>query len=224
MDPMQLVLDDQGALSEVTPEEKPEEKPAGGLVDRTTKVDGRQIREAGLSEATAPRQNRERRGRGTSTGAFRARQYGDRSKADAANRALGKAGELLVVDHEKRVLIDAGYQDLADKVVHVAVVEGDGAGYDVRSYHTDGSEKYIEVKTTQGPKETDFFLSANELRFSEAQPKAFYLYRVFNYHPEVNGGQFYVINGPLSELFELRATNYRVSNLIGDVSVTDFGG
>ena len=123
-----------------------------------------------------------------------------------------------------RVLIDAGYQDLADKVVHVAVVEGDGAGYDVRSYHTDGSEKYIEVKTTQGPKETDFFLSANELRFSEAQPKAFYLYRVFNYHPEVNGGQFYVINGPLSELFELRATNYRVSNLIGDVSVTDFGG
>ena len=171
MDRMQLVLDDQGALSEVTPEEKPEEKPAGGLVDRTTKVDGRQIREAGLSEATAPRQNRERRGRGTSTGAFRARQYGDRSKADAANRALGKAGELLVVDHEK-----------------------------------------------------DFFLSANELRFSEAQPKAFYLYRVFNYHPEVNGGQFYVINGPLSELFELRATNYRVSNLIGDVSVTDFGG
>lgn len=212
MDRMQLELDDQAADEETeaaqsSPAPEPKPQPQAGLV-----------------ETTAPSQNRQSRARGTSTREFRARQYGDRSKSDAANRALGKAGELLVVDYEKQLLVDAGRQDLADKVVHVAVVEGDGAGYDVRSYQPDGSEKYVEVKTTQGPKETDFFLSANELRFSESQPEGFYLYRVFNYRPDTNSGQFYVVNGSLSELFELSPTQYRLSNLNSDVNESDFGG
>ena len=35
-------------------------------------------------------------------------------------------------------------------VVHVAKVEGDGAGYDIKSYTSDGEQKFIEVKTTRG--------------------------------------------------------------------------
>jgi hypothetical protein len=36
---------------------------------------------------------------------------------------------------------------LAAAVRHVAVFEGDGAGYDVASFELDGSERFVEVKT-----------------------------------------------------------------------------
>jgi hypothetical protein len=73
---------------------------------------------------------------------------------DAKNRALGLAGERLVLLHERKQLIAAGRSDLADKIVHVAVVEGDSAGYDVRSFNADGGVRHIEVKTTAGPQAT----------------------------------------------------------------------
>jgi hypothetical protein len=40
-------------------------------------------------------------------------------------------------------LLNDGLPELAEKVRHVAEVEGDGAGYDIESY---GTRKYIEVK------------------------------------------------------------------------------
>ena len=43
-----------------------------------------------------------------------------------------------------------GRPDLAEKVIHVSQIEGDGAGYDIKSFHEDGTVKYIEVKTTRG--------------------------------------------------------------------------
>jgi hypothetical protein len=43
-------------------------------------------------------------------------------------------------------LTDANRADLSAKVRHVAVEEGDGAGYDVLSYEEDGRELYVEVK------------------------------------------------------------------------------
>jgi hypothetical protein len=50
-------------------------------------------------------------------------------------------------------------------VRHVAVLDGDGAGYDVASHNVDGSERLIEVKTTRGGADSDFFVSSNELEF-----------------------------------------------------------
>ena len=47
--------------------------------------------------------------------------------------------------------------------MHLAVVEGDSAGYDVRSFNVDGTERHIEVKTTGGPATNAFFISPNEV-------------------------------------------------------------
>ena len=40
--------------------------------------------------------------------------------------------------------------------MHVSEIEGDGAGYDIKSYTPDGKVRYIEVKTTRGAIRTPF--------------------------------------------------------------------
>jgi hypothetical protein len=58
---------------------------------------------------------------------------------------------------------------------------GDGAGYDIRSYNDDGTERLIEVKTTAGYVRAPFFISSNELGFSDEHPNEFRLVRVFEF-------------------------------------------
>lgn len=65
------------------------------------------------------------------------------------NSNLGKLGELLVVEWEKKTLRQCGRQDLASQVEHVSETLGDGVGYDILSFDKYGNEKYIEVKTTK---------------------------------------------------------------------------
>src|SRR3546814_6263499 len=71
------------------------------------------------------------------------RKY-DVAVGDARNRALGKAGEECVLHHERRHLSAAGRDDLADKVRWTSVQDGDGFGFDIRSFEADGREKLIE--------------------------------------------------------------------------------
>ena len=68
-------------------------------------------------------------------------------------------------------LREAGRDDLADRVIHVSIIEGDSAGFDIRSFCVDGSARHIEVKTTSGPATNAFFLSPNEIKFSEEHPE-----------------------------------------------------
>jgi Domain of unknown function (DUF3883) len=58
----------------------------------------------------------------------------------------------------RRRLLAAGRADLAAKVVHTALTEGDGAGFDITSYLADGRRKFVEMKITTGPKDTDFLI------------------------------------------------------------------
>ena len=58
------------------------------------------------------------------------RKY-DVAERDARNRALGRAGEELVLHHEKRSLPAAGRQDQADRVRWTAIQDGDGYGFDI---------------------------------------------------------------------------------------------
>ncbi|WP_316231730.1 DUF3883 domain-containing protein [Bradyrhizobium sp. SZCCHNR1051] len=78
-----------------------------------------------------------------------ARKY-DVGARDARNRALGRAGEERVLAHERSTLLAAGRTDLARQIRWVSDVDGDGAGYDIRSFEPDGRERLIEVKTTTG--------------------------------------------------------------------------
>ena len=144
------------------------------------------------------------------TPTFRSRKTPDYSAIDAKNRELGLRGEKLVVEQEKRMLIEDGRPDLAEMVRHVSIIEGDGAGYDVESFTPEGDVKYIEVKTTRGPAQTPFYMSANEVEFSRSHPDNYYLYRVYAYDEEHNFGSFYVDAGKVENVFDLTPTQYRV--------------
>jgi hypothetical protein len=67
-----------------------------------------------------------------------ARKY-DVAGRDERNRALGRAGEERVLVHERANLLAAGRSDLVERIRWVSQVDGDGAGYDIRSFDTHGS-------------------------------------------------------------------------------------
>lgn len=141
-----------------------------------------------------------------STAKFRKPKKINYAKRDSENRALGLAGEMAIMKYEVEKLESIGRKDLAAKVVHTSVVQGDGAGYDIQSFNEVGDTIYIEVKTTKGDIDTEFFISPNEVAFNMSNNNA-YIYRVYNFDSESES--FYVIDN-VEELFELKATNYKV--------------
>lgn len=106
------------------------------------------------------------------------RDYIDR---EARNRSLGVAGESFVVGYERARLRRLGKPRLSERVEHVSQTKGDGLGYDVLSFESDGRERFIEVKTTAFGKLTPFFISRNEVEFSKAFDKQYMLYRLFEF-------------------------------------------
>jgi hypothetical protein len=128
-------------------------------------------------------------------------------KRDADNRTLGRLGEEWAVEFERYRLHDGEErQDLAKKVVWVSDDEGDGAGYDIRSFNRDGSPRLIEVKTTGLGKHFPFYVSANELKVSQQQANAYYLYRVFRF---ATAPRLYALNGPLDRVCSLTPEVFR---------------
>lgn len=121
---------------------------------------------------------------------------------------LGKAGELMVLNYEINSLKNEGRIDLANKVKHISEEEGDGAGYDILSYEPDGTEKYIEVKTTTGKNDTLFNITENELEFSEKKSLNYYLYRLYDFKKETNTAKCYIFKGNLKPVLNLKVQNY----------------
>lgn len=130
----------------------------------------------------------------------------DPAERDARNRKLGKQGEELVYLREQHELRAAGRDDLARHVEWTSEVRGDGAGYDIRSFDLDGSERLIEVKTTNGPARTPFFLSENERAFSDERPDAFRLLRLYSF---VERPSAFELRPPLIERLALNPASYR---------------
>lgn len=124
---------------------------------------------------------------------------------EANNRSLGEAGERFVINFERERLARAGADRLVDRVEHVAMTIGDGLGFDVRSFDEDGKDRFIEVKTTRGGKETPFFVSRNELRVSTMSPAEYHLYRVFDFSTEP---KLYWLHGAISDTCTLDPTQY----------------
>ena len=112
-------------------------------------------------------------------------------------------------DLERYRLLTAGRDDLARKVVWVAVDIGDGLGFDMLSFDdADESEKLIEVKTTGLGKFFPFYVTGNEVRCSEDMADKFHLFRVFDFGrtPRV-----YILTGSLKENCQLEPTQYRAT-------------
>lgn len=101
----------------------------------------------------------------------------------SSNRALGRTGEERVLAHERASLLAAGRTDLAERIRWVSHVDGDGAGYDILSFDTDGSDRLIEMKTTNGWKRTPFHVTRNELAVEERRDD-WRLVRLWNFAQE----------------------------------------
>ena len=165
---------------------------------------------ASLSVESVPQlPNRARTGVGKET--FQKRKSPDYAARDARNRDLGLKGELLVITHEKERLIKAGRSDLAEKIVHVSQVEGDSAGYDIRSYESDGAYRFIEVKTTRGGATTSFFISPNELAFSAQNPDCYVLFRLYEFDDESESAKTYLLTGNVAAHLLLEPTAFRAN-------------
>lgn len=132
---------------------------------------------------------------------------------DAKNRSLGEQGERWVIEYERARLKAAGCAHLIQAIEHVSQTQGDGSGYDIRSKNLDGSDRFIEVKTTNGNRLTPFLLTANEFGCSRELGSAYQLYRVFEFsiHPRL-----FIISGPLDHVLRLEPTEYRVRFKPGD--------
>lgn len=116
---------------------------------------------------------------------------------------LGRLGEEFIVRFETNRVLGFALQD-ADKIIHLSEVQGDGAGFDIISINEDGSDRYIEVKTTKGSLDTPFYMTENEKAFFELHQNEgdLFIYRVYNFDESSRTGQVEII--PADKLF----TNY----------------
>ena len=88
----------------------------------------------------------------------------------------GLLGEECVVNAERRRLRKAGKPNLASKV-HWISQDSIGEGYDIVSYETDGTKRFIEVKSTIGTQNT-FDMSDNEWKTACRLGNSYYVCRV----------------------------------------------
>ena len=130
----------------------------------------------------------------------------DPVERDHRNRSLGKAGEAFVVDVERQHLAKARRLDLSRMVRWVAEEDGDGAGYDIRSFDPHGHERLIEVKTTNGAARTPFFLSRNECDLATERPADWRIYRV---HLFARRPRIFTISPPLENAVNLAPETWR---------------
>lgn len=132
----------------------------------------------------------------------------DPAERDFRNRKLGRNGEELVLHQERTNLIKLERPDLARKIRWVSEEDGDGAGYDILSFDRAGNERFLEVKTTVGPNTTPFYITRNELSFSDERPDAFRLCRVFAFAKQP---QMFELKPPLEDHVRLTALNFKAS-------------
>jgi len=124
---------------------------------------------------------------------------------DKIDADTGAIGEELVIEYEKKKLLDAGFPKYAAEVKK----QKDGAGYDIFSRYPDGTEKKIEVKTTTGGFQTPFPISLTEIVFSSKHADCFVLYRLYNLNKDQRLAEFYECTGDLSSHFLLESTHFR---------------
>ena len=130
---------------------------------------------------------------------------------EARNRSLGEAGEKFILAFEREFLCLQNRSDLADQVEHVSVSQGDGLGYDIRSFDPQsGEERFIEVKTTAFSAETPFFVTRNEVARSMRDARQYQVSRVFNFR---RTPRFFSLRGAISESCELNAVTWKAMPL-----------
>ena len=129
----------------------------------------------------------------------------DYLRREAINQSLGLIGEKFALNYERARLTKLGQQNLADKIEHTSVEQGDCTGFDIHSYEANGDDRFIEVKTTKYGKYTPFYVSRNELQASKKISDQYHLYRLFDFR---NLPGMYMIQGDLECQISLEAVQF----------------
>ena len=120
----------------------------------------------------------------------------------------GLFGERLVLAFERDRLKNLGLDDYVSKIRWVSK-ESDSYGYDLESYDLINDKvvkRYIEVKTTKQAKQSEFFISRNEVNFSKENKSNYWLYRVFDL--ESDSPKVFCTKGDVEESFSLEPYTY----------------
>ncbi|MFV0441661.1 MAG: DUF3883 domain-containing protein [Lachnospirales bacterium] len=123
----------------------------------------------------------------------------DWDKIRDRNNDVGDQGEEFVMEFEIDRLVENGFSNGKEVVQHLSRLQGDGLGYDISSINSDGTSRFIEVKTTTNEVNTAFYMSKNEKRFFEVYGEQAYIYRVYNFNRETRNGEVKIITA--NELF-----------------------
>ena len=129
----------------------------------------------------------------------------DYLEREARNQKLGEAGELFVINYERARLMRAGKTSLADRVEQVSVTLGPSAGFDIRSFEENGSDRFIEAKTTKYGKYAPFFLTPNQLEFSRDNAANYHLYRLFQFG---KSPRLFALSGYVEERCQIKPSEY----------------
>lgn len=124
---------------------------------------------------------------------------------EAKNKAIGNIGEQFALNYERARLMFIGKNKLANKIEQVSITVGDHAGFDIHSYEKGGTDRFIEVKSTKYGKETPFYITGNELDFSNKNSDKYYLYRVFSLR---QAPKLFHFKGPVQKHCNLKATQF----------------
>src|SRR3546814_3407101 len=116
---------------------------------------------------------------------------------------MGKGGDECGLHHERLHLSAAGRDDLADKVRWTSVQDGEGFGFDIRSFEADGREKLNEVKTTNGWERTPFHIPRNALADADTRREEVCLMRLWNF---ARAPSAFTLPSPLSDHAQLTET------------------
>lgn len=123
---------------------------------------------------------------------------------------IGALGEAFVYDLECNKLKHTNFVDRIDRYKAL----DPSNGYDILSFDNEGNELYIEVKTTIGDINEDFFISSHEINTAKkliSQDKKYYIYRVYNILANNKNEIGYYVISDFSSL-SLVPEHYRIAN------------
>lgn len=125
------------------------------------------------------------------------------------NSRIGFLGEQKIMNVERNKLIQLGMNDLANNVEQVSITQGDGLGYDIHSFDSNGDDLYIEVKSTKGDKNINFCITSNELKAMKKFSPFYVIARV--YLVNQSNWNYSYIDGNIESKLDLCPVKYRAS-------------
>ena len=101
-----------------------------------------------------------------------------KKKKTQDSKIIGKKGEDYVYEYEFRRLNKLNKPELAGKI-YKHCDNNDFPGWDITSYNSDGTKKYIEVKSSRKNKRS-FTITSNEWNAAKREKEKYYIYIVSN--------------------------------------------